>query len=575
MNKFILGFLFFFSLQTSMAASNPDILVYTRTETKWNIFLLKEFRTFMNNLNLNVDPYSFSLDTPIVYSEENVEKYVTGSADELLNKVSKALNLKFAQVSPKLSVIDFGYEINQVEPKINPIENEEGNVILEADIDLKNVNVFASEIALEFSIKGLKKKPTVRIINPRVILQPGFKLNFGLDVILQERKDAIQIGLRNGDFSRITEMLNENPDMIDIDYDEIIIPEVKMGFAGRDLEVNNERIVDIIAEAKPSLKVILFEQLHELFKKDGATEILKKFDNILFDKNHWLVTNSESMFPMFLGMKDFSVPFKGVVLTELEGNFCTTNNYNENKSNCINKRVTKLHKSLTTTNDTESSKKLIQKRLEGDQNVKFLASVSEDYLNKVLATTIDFGIWKPIESEMGIELGEKGVVARLDESGNYATIILDVKYDAGKTLGLVLRERYLNFPVVLKATMRSEYINVDGKDLSHIVFNIFDIVLDDEILINGHQKYGFPSNIKDVRRILRKKTLKTIKKELFEFSAPNDPANFSKWKGSDLPAIVLPEISDMYLDTMDLESDGLGRLNLILKGSETVYRNEI
>ena len=574
MNKFILGFLFFFSSQTSIAASNPDILVYTRTETKWNIFLLKEFRTFMNNLNLNVDPYSFSLDRPIVYSEENVEKYVTGSADELLNKVSKALNLKFAQVSPKLSVIDFGYEINQVEPKINPIENEEGNVILQADIDLNNVNVFASEIALEFSIKGLKKKPTVHITNPRVVLQPGFKLNFGLDVLLQEKKDAIQLGLRNGDFSRITEMLNDNPDMIDIEYDEIIIPEVKMGFAGRELEVNNERIIDIITQAKPALKIILFEQLHELFKKDGATEVLKKFDNILFNKNHWLVTNSETMFPMFLGMKDFSVPYKGIFLTELEGNFCTTVNYKENKDDCINHRKTKLHKSITTLNNTKRSKQMIKEKLENDEDVKFIASISEDYLNKVLATTIDFGIWESIEKEMGIELGEKGVVARLDESGNNATIILDVKYDAGKTLGFVLRERYLNFPVVLKATMRSEYIEVEGKELSHIVFNIFDVELDDNVLINGYEKYGFPSNIKNVRRILRKKTLKTIKKELFDFTAPNDPANFSKWKGSDLPAIVLPEISDMYLETMELKADGLGRLNLILKGSETVYRDK-
>lgn len=49
---------------------NPDILVYTRTETQWNVFLLKEFRTFMNNLSMNIDPYSYKHPANLVYSEE-------------------------------------------------------------------------------------------------------------------------------------------------------------------------------------------------------------------------------------------------------------------------------------------------------------------------------------------------------------------------------------------------------------------------------------------------------------------------------------------------------------------------
>ena len=52
----------FLSLMLSVLANicfakdkyNPDMLVYTRLETQWNIFLLKEFRTFMNNISLDV-----------------------------------------------------------------------------------------------------------------------------------------------------------------------------------------------------------------------------------------------------------------------------------------------------------------------------------------------------------------------------------------------------------------------------------------------------------------------------------------------------------------------------------------
>lgn len=573
MNKLLILFIFLISSQACFASANPDLLIYTRAESKWNVFLLKEFRIFMNNLNLSVDPYSFSLDNPLLYSEESVEQYVSQSADDLLHKVGKALNLNYGNITPKLSIHDFGYNVDSIVPHIVPFENSRKNVTLKSTIELEGVNVYASDISLEFSIKGLKHNPTVKIINPRVILQPGHKLNFDLDVLLKEKKEHIQLGLKNGSFSRITQMLADNPDMIEIDYDSITIPEIKMGFAGRELEVNSNRIIEIVENSKPSLKVILFEQLHELFKKDGANQILKKFDNIMFNRDHWLVTNSEKMFPMFLSMKDFSVPFNGVVLTELAGDFCTSEKYKEYGDDCTQNRQTQVHETKTSNLDMMQSKENIKKLMDANQDIKLLASISEDYLNKVLATTIDYGIWKTIEKDMEIELGSKGVMVRLDEKGNSATILLDVHYDVGKTLGFVLKKRYLNLPIVLKATMRAENIEVDGIEQSHIVFNIQDVKLEDDILINGHIEYGFPSNIKKVRRLFRKKVLKTVKKELLDYTAPKDPSNFAKWKGVDLPPIMLPEISDMKLETMELESDAKGRLNLTLRGSETIYKD--
>ena len=172
-------------------------------------------------------------------------------------------------------------------------------------------------------------------------------------------------------------------------------------------------------------------------------------------------------------------------------------------------------------------------------------------------------------------MGDKNVLIKFNEKGDTATVLLDVIYDAGKFLGKLIKERYIRFPVTLKAKVRAENILENGKYNSAIVFNIHDVVLDDDTLMYGNKELGFPSTIQNIRGIfgLRKKVIKIVKKELFDYTAPKDPNNFKKWKGVDLPPVFLPEIKDMNLEKMEMQSDSFGRLNLILKDNVLEYND--
>lgn len=573
MINLIIGFLLLVLSSFSFAKEIkiPDLLVYTKTENNWNLFLIKEFRTFMNNLNLDVDPYSFSASDPMVYSEESVQKYVSDNANDLLHKVGNAIGLNYSLIQPELIVTKFGYKITEIKPKIKPIENGKGNVKLKTKISLRGVKAFASDISLKFKIPGLTKTPTVKIINPRVIVKDDFFLDFNLNILLQEEKNQIRVGLRNGDFSKITSALSVNPDMIKIEFDEIQIPEIKMRFGGRDLELNRQKILTIINEYTPTLKIILFEQIHEIFKKDGAKEILRKFDNIAFAKKYWIESHSENMFPMMLKIEDFSVPAEGIFLTHLSGDFCTTRNYVAKNDDCIYSRVTKTPEIIRSEIEINNSKKEILNLMKLNKDIKFVGSISEEYISKAIVTTIDFGLWESLLASLEVRLGDKGVLVKLNEKGDTATIILDVIYDVGKFLGSVLKERFVRFPVILKANIRSE--NIDNN--AGIILNIQDVVLDDDKLIYGYKEYGFPSTVQNIRGFLglRNKAVKMIKKELFDYTKPLDPQNFTKWKGVDLPPLFLPEIKDMEIDKMEMQSDSFGRLNLILKESDIDFLN--
>lgn len=572
----------------ALPKANPDVLVYTRTETHWNLFLLKEFRTFMNNLSMNIDPYNYDHGTDLVYSEENISTFIADDALDLLDTVSVASGINILDVKPQLTVSGLGYTVSSIEPSIKPIEKGNGDVLLKSDVAITGIKAYADDIKLSFiinqSIQG-RKIPAleVSIVKPKVILNEGKVINFALDLLLKENKKDIEMEFERGDFSKFTQAMKDDPEMIDIVYEDISIPNVSLNFMGRNITINEAKIKEIITEHKPSLKAILLDQVRTLFEKDGAMQVLKHFNGTSFKRDYWIAPPGDYMFPLLLGIKDFSVPMEGVLKTELRADACTIVGYEAYGDNCVNNRITKAPKSTVTNADFAYSKAKIETQLKTNKDVQFLASIGEDYINKIIATTVDFGIWKPIIEEIGVELGDKGVLIKLDKTGKNATVLLDVIYDVGKVPGLVLSQRKLRFPVILDATIRAQYYDVETENEDgsvtitsepHIVFNLNDVNLDDNILLYGHKEYGFPSTVQNVRRFLglRKLVIKKIKKELFDYDAPSEPEKFAKWKGIDLPPLLLPEIRDMHLEKMNIESDAHGRMNLILKGSETIYR---
>lgn len=568
---------------------NPDMLVYTRLETKWNIFLLKEFRTFMNNISLDVNPYRYVHTSDIIYGEDSIDQYISEEAHRLVDAISTGTGINMLSTKPELTIKNLGYSIDAIKPSIDPVESNSGNVTLKSVIKLNGIKSFADEISLSFILgqdeKGINlPSPEIKIMNPRVFIAPEIATEFKLDVELVEQKEKISLNFSDGNFEKLSQMIKTNPDLVSIEYDGIEIPEISLQIMGRDISPKIENVLQIIESQKPSLKMILINQLRVLLEKDGAMQVFKHFNGVGFNRNYWGAPSSERMFPFFFGIEDFYVPMKGVLATQINGDFCTTDNFNRNANDCINHRQTHQPTSTITKSDFKYSKNKIYKQLKENKDIKFLASISEDYINKAIVTSIDFSMWESILESMDIEFGDKGVLIKLDTEGKNATVLLDVIYDVGKIPGFVLKKRKLRFPVILQATIKAkDLIVVDDESKkdeappkAHIVFTINDVNLDDNILMYGESKYQFPSNVQNVRKLLglRKTVVRKIKKELFGYKAPNDPENFKKWKGVDLPPILLPEIQDLQLDKMHVESDSYGRLNVLMKGSETIYKHK-
>lgn len=582
MRKLLVLFLIFSSLAYS--SNSSDILVYSRVTTQWNVFLLDKFQVFMKNLKLNVDPYFYYHDQNINYDESSINDFVSDDVSKFISDIEQVSGLSILDLHPELNLSGFGYSIDKILPSILPTENN-GNVELNSRIKLEGLNAFAKELKLSFLISTLNSKEKisaldVKIINPKIVIHNTKDLSFDLNLLLEEGENETKLRFTKANFDQITNALAENEDMIDITYETVAIPHVELHLMSRSITVNSDKVKEIIDSNKNKIKKLFVGQIRTLFEKNGALEVLKHFDGMTFKNDRWIKPSSETTFPMYLGIKDYSVPFKDIVRVELKGDFCTTINFEMNEENCVVNRITIPARSHISSADISYSNKHIENQLKTNKDINMIASISEDYINRALVTTVDFGLWDEMLKKVGLTMGDKSVQVRFNKKAQTATLYLDVVYNVKGIKGFLTREKKIRFPLALDVKVRieneeqlkfNEATNEWTKsEIPFVVFNIFDVDLNDNYFKYGIEQYDLPSTIGSVRKVLRKKVIKTIKKELLDFNAPADKMTLLKWKGTDVPPVELPEINGMSLDKAETYSDGHGRLNVVMKASKVL-----
>lgn len=175
------------------------------------------------------------------------------------------------------------------------------------------------------------------------------------------------------------------------------------------------------------------------------------------------------------------------------------------------------------------------------------ASISEDYLNKLLVTTYDAGLWKSALDEAGVELGPNKVTMRMDRKGDSGTLIMDVIYKASRFEAFTLGAKEIRFPLVLNISVRIEKHN----DEPVAIVRLNDVDLTDDTLINGKPEFNIVSSIGSIPRF-KGKVVNTIKEKL------------SSLTNKDIVELRYPEFKDLGLEKVDFLSDGNGRMNAML-----------
>jgi hypothetical protein len=176
-------------------------------------------------------------------------------------------------------------------------------------------------------------------------------------------------------------------------------------------------------------------------------------------------------------------------------------------------------------------------------------SLSEEYLNRLMHTTIQADLWNDALQKSGVALGPKGAFIVMNKQNRTPELYLDLLY-TGEKKGLqsivINQRRPLRFP--LRISTELEIKNVEN--VPHLLIRTKKVESTIDELIYGIPELDLPSHL---IRGLRKK----IARMILEMT---DEVN-----GQTAVDLDLPVLKDIDLSRTRIEASRYGRLNILYR----------
>lgn len=524
---------------------SPDILVDSKLDYDWSSVLVSKFRLLLKNYKMT-DPFAGRFPEPILLNEAVIGKYLPSESKNLIRDFGNAVGLSILKAETKVWMHGFAYDIQGFKTDLKATEAKETDLIVGTDFSASEVNLSAQKVSLSLVIPGKTSSPifTVEVIRPVIKASEERIINFFAKIKIRNDKDSFKFQIQSANFDQMSNGLLANPKSIDLSYDKIVIPEVSLRIGNKVIKFSKEKIEKIIRDNHEAIKGILLAQVATLLKNNTAEAAFKVLEQYKLNKEYWL---NSSIIKSQIMIDGFSSSNAGEHIgIDMPGDFCTNQKFAELQKNCTTNKVTQTAKTRLT-NKLHKESVLVMKDLMDSGDANIVASISEDYLNKLLVTTYDAGLWKEALSEAGVDLGPNKVILRLDKRGDSGTLIMDVIYKPTKIEKLLTGSKEIRFPLVLDVAVRIE----KQENGPLIIVRLNDVDTTDETLINGRHEDSIVSSIKNAR--FRGKIVKVIRKRL------------SSLIGKDIVELYYPELQGIGLDKVDFLSDGNGRMNATMR----------
>ena len=579
--------LFLTVLSNNILATSGDIYIYTKTNASWNIFLLHELQQTMINLGSNYSMRSHEYsDSELIYENATIEDMLTDDTAELFEKLEDISGLGILRIKPEISIKSLGYNLYNISPEITvkPLYKGLG---LNAKVSVNGLDIYAKSLDINFVLPQQYASEKiiamqVKMVKPRLSFSRGVTLPFELGLLLDKVNSGVKVSFSKLDLKLLADTLRNSQHAFDFDFQELDISEVSLEIMGRTITVDEDQILKTIMEYKENLKKIIIDQLAAVVAKDGFLALIKMFDGQVFPDEYWFNTSVDKKYPLMLKIKSLKAINEKTINLNIDGDFCTKEEFDTSHKHCVSNKDIANYPDTISEDEDSQSRHLIEESLK-DKNRQFVASISENYITKLVHGTIKNREWDELLKENKIKLGDKKAFIRFDEEGEFAKLYIDAIYRVGKVKGLLLGQRNINFPIILKIQPQVKYIEVEHQkhntekivksDLPHIVFTVMDIILESEALRYGVPEYELDSSIQRINLGLRRVVLRKIRKELFQFDEETNRYGKSQWKGVDLPPLLFPELTNLYLEKLDFHSDGIGRGNFSFDGSQILLRD--
>ena len=524
----------------------PDIVINSQLDYDWSGVLVSKIRRLLKNYGEN-DPFTQKFDESLILTETSIKDYLNPSAKTLVSELGTIIGLDLLDGKTQVSVKGLSYDVKGFKTDLKATEYRQESVSIASDFSASQILVSADKLTLSLVLPGKSKLPVVNID----IIQPAIKasgdklIKFFGELNVKDIGNQFKLNLEKANFDNMAEsLIKMQGDGISLEYETIIVPELSIHVGTKTLSLDTKKIQQLLFTKKDAFKSLLVAQFAAMLKSGFAEKLLKLIDNVAFEKDYWVDTEE-----IFSGIKIKSFqgdPNGNHLEASLSGDFCTRDLYQSFGSECINNKLTQPRVSRITKqlhNESIMNMRNIVDR--GEANI--LLSISEDYVNKILATTIDAGLWTEMLLSAGVKLGPNKPFFRLDEKGSrFGTLFMDLLYTPKKLEQLAVGTKEVRFSLVLRAGLKI----VDQSGVPNVIIHIEEIDTSDETLLFGRKDLGLISNIHKLR--FKKKIIAAMREETRGLAH------------SDVFQLPYPELMGLGLEKVDFISDGIGRMNALL-----------
>ncbi|MBC7396989.1 MAG: hypothetical protein H7333_06055 [Bdellovibrionales bacterium] len=244
----------------------------------------------------------------------------------------------------------------------------------------------------------------------------------------------------------------------------------------------------------------------------------------------------------------FSQPAANQLNFDIGSDLCTKILYDQYGIACVDHTSSIEQIRAISDDDRAKARAEISAKI-ADGKADVAVSISEEYINRVLKTTIDARLWDEMLSENNLSLGPKGAFMVFNQATKTPDIYLDLTY-SGSGRGVerifINGRRPIRFPLRMSSSLHFEIRAGEP----FLVVKTEKLQSDADEIINGLPEYGLDS---DLVWGLRRK----IAGMIINMAATLE--------GQTAVELELPMFKDLGLETVTSETSAFGRLNLYFK----------
>ena len=544
--------------QAQAPVEHPDLFLQTRLEERSTTWLIEKTRILLNNTHINDH----------LESEISLEEMPTFNLDEINHDpdfiryqkaVASIFKIDLKKASLRIRIPKIYYKIDKIAADPLNLSVNDPMLDLKLKAALSGLTIKLNQgIAIDFMISDQETHSLssyfTATVDSVLFKIPDTIEPLTFDVAFQTiRNQAFQLKLQDSNFDSVSDYVSKNQknlilltgnDSIPFSAESIKINPVIVKINQMSKTVSFDPFKPLIQNQFPKITTKILTLLARSVKNTLGKKILTRVFSSSIKSDLSIV--NQSIYTHFT-TKSFSQAQDHQLSLGVHGDLCTAEHYQQYHEQCIQNEPTITDVRSISDEDREKAQDEVTGNL-ARGTADIAVSVSEEFINRLLKTTINGSLWDKMLETDHLKLGEKGAFIIFNEKTQSPALYLDLLFlgDKGIPRILVNEDHPLHFPLRISTAL--SFTLKEGIPYFNIITE--KVLSDADEIIHGIPEYDMESRtIIGLRKKIAKRVLSMAE----------------KIEGKTALQMEVPTFKNVGLEKTFYEVSPFGRINLYFK----------